>query len=185
MTIILIIIALIAVLIIFAAIQSSSGMHIERNVIIFKPLKDVFNYLKLIRNQDNFSVWNMEDPTKKTEFVGTDGTVGYIYKWDSPTNKNVGAGEQEILGIDEGKMIQYEVRFFRPMKNVALVSFFTREISATQTKVEWKFNGKAVFPFSLLKSVFAKILGKDMQKSLENLKGILEKQSLSGIGNNK
>jgi hypothetical protein len=175
MTVTWIIIAVVAILIIFAWIQSTSGMLIERNVMVNKPLNEVFNYLKLVRNQDNFSVWNMEDPTKKTDFVGTDGTVGYVYKWDSPTNKNVGAGEQQILAIEEGKTILYEVRFFRPMKNVAQVSFSTREISANQTQVEWEFNGKSVFPFSLLKSVFANMLGKDMQKSLDNLKGILEK----------
>jgi len=61
------------------------------------------------------------------------------------------------------------------MKNVAQVSFQTYSVSPTQTQVEWKFNGKSVFPFSLLKSVLANMLGKDMQKSLENLKGILEK----------
>jgi len=175
MTVTWIIIAVVAILIIFAWIQSTSGMLIERNVMVNKPLNEVFNYLKLVRNQDNFSVWNMEDPTKNVDFVGTDGTVGYIYKWDSPTNKNVGAGEQEILAIDEGKSILYEVRFFRPMKNVAQVSFQTQALSPTQTQVEWKFNGKSVFPFSLLKSVFANMLGKDMQKSLDNLKGILEK----------
>ena len=175
MTVTWILIAVVAILIIFALIQSTSGMLIERNVMVNKPLNEVFNYLKLVRNQDNFSVWNMEDPTKNVDFVGTDGTVGYIYKWDSPTNKNVGAGEQEILAIDEGKSILYEVRFFRPMKNVAQVSFQTQALSPTQTQVEWKFNGKSVFPFSLLKSVFANMLGKDMQKSLDNLKGILEK----------
>jgi len=93
MTVTWIIIAVVAILIIFALIQSASGMLIERNVVVNKPLKEVFDYLKLVRNQDDFSIWNMEDPTKKTDFVGTDGTVGYVYKWDSPTNKNVGAGE--------------------------------------------------------------------------------------------
>ena len=175
MTVTWILIAVVAILIIFALIQSTSGMLIERNVMVNKPLSEVFNYLKLVRNQDNFSVWNMEDPSKKTDFVGTDGTVGYVYKWDSPTNKNVGAGEQEIFSIDEGKSIRYEVRFFRPMKNVAQVLFQTHAVSPTQTQVVWKFNGRSVFPFSLLKSVFANMLGKDMQKSLENLKGVLEK----------
>jgi uncharacterized membrane protein len=30
---------------------------VSRSVIIQKPLESVFSYLKLLKNQDNFSVW--------------------------------------------------------------------------------------------------------------------------------
>ena len=76
-------------------------MRIEKSVEIRKPSSEVFNYLKYTRNQDNFSVWNMADPDMKKEQSGTDGEVGFLYRWDSQ-NKNVGAGEQEITSNYSG-----------------------------------------------------------------------------------
>ena len=54
----------------------------------------------------------------KKNYSGTDGQVGFIYSWDSQ-NKNVGAGEQEITGIEEGHKIDFELRFKRPMEQSA------------------------------------------------------------------
>jgi uncharacterized protein YndB with AHSA1/START domain len=73
---------------------------VSRSVIIQKPLESVFSYLKLLKNQDNFSVWAKMDPTMTKTFKGNDGQVGFVSAWDSPM-KNVGSGEQEILEIEE------------------------------------------------------------------------------------
>jgi len=149
-------------------------MRIEKSVEIKKSLSEVFSYLKLTRNQENFSVWNMADPGKKTDSKGTDGTVGFVYSWDS-TDKNVGAGEQEIKTIADGKSIEYEVRFFRPMKNVAKVFFYLSDKGNGVTNVSWVFESPSKFPMLLFAPIFKKMLGKDLEKGLANLKGILEK----------
>jgi hypothetical protein len=150
-------------------------MKIEKSIEIGRSSKDVFNYLKYTRNQDNFSVWNMADPSMKKDYRGTDGTVGHIYCWDS-TNKNVGAGEQEIIGIDEGKKIGYELRFFRPMRNVGKSYFLINGKGESSTSVVWTFDSPTKFPYSLLAPVFKKIMGRDLEKGLTNLKTILEKK---------
>lgn len=149
-------------------------MKIEKSTQIARPLVEVFAYLKQTKNQDNFSVWNMTDPTMNKKYLGTDGTVGFIYRWDS-TNKNVGAGEQEITLIEEGKRIVYEIRFLRPMKNVAKGYFIFSPVGNGGTSLSWIFDSPSVFPFSLLSPIFKRMLGKDMEKGLANLKGILEK----------
>jgi hypothetical protein len=42
-----------------------------------------------------------EDGSKYEKGIrGTDGTVGFVYGWDSK-NKNAGKGEQEIMNITE------------------------------------------------------------------------------------
>ena len=148
-------------------------MKIEKSVEIKRKSSDIFNYLKITRNQDNFSVWNMTDPNMKKEYGGTDGTVGFLYKWDS-TNKNVGAGEQEIVGISEGKSIDYIVKFYRPMENTAKSGFQIVSNGDKNTTVVWTFNSPSKFPMSLLSPIFKKMLGKDLEKGLSNLKGILE-----------
>jgi uncharacterized protein YndB with AHSA1/START domain len=149
-------------------------MKIEKSTQIARPLPEVFAYLKQTKNQDNFSVWNMTDPSMNKEYHGIDGTVGFIYSWDS-TVKNVGAGEQEITVIEEGKMIGYEVRFSKPMKNVGKVSFLLSAKDKGETMVTWIFDSPSKFPFSLFAPIFKRMLGKDLEKGLVNLKSILEK----------
>jgi len=149
-------------------------MYIEKSISIDKSRKEVFEYIKYTKHQDQFSVWNMTDPNKTATYIGMDGTIGFIYHWDSK-NKNVGAGSQEIINIIDDEQILYEVRFERPMKNIAQSQFILKEISSDKTELTWTFRGPTKFPMSLLKSLFQKMLEKDISKSLENLKIILEK----------
>lgn len=148
-------------------------MYIKESVIIDKAPRTVFEYLKYARNQDNFSVWNMADPDRATTADGEDGTVGYSYSWDSKV-KNVGAGSQKIIDIREGQKIEYEIKFERPMKNTANSKFEIKPVGETQTEVTWDFRGPTKFPMSLFKSIFQKMLAKDIAKSLNNLKEVLE-----------
>jgi hypothetical protein len=150
-------------------------MKIEKSIEINKSSKLVFDYLKMTKNQDNFSVWNMSDPNMKKTHRGIDGTIGFIYSWDS-TMKNVGAGEQEITGIEEGKSIDYTIRFFRPMKNTGKTKFQIKSIGDESTSVVWIFDSPSKFPMSLFSPIFKIMLGKDIEKGLNNLKNILEKQ---------
>jgi hypothetical protein len=55
-------------------------MRIEKSIELKRNSMDVYEYLRFTKNQDNFSVWNMTDPSMKKEYVGTDGNVGFIYK---------------------------------------------------------------------------------------------------------
>ncbi len=149
-------------------------MRIEKSIEVRRGLKDLFDYLKQTRNQDNFSVWNMADPAMKKEYRGTDGEIGFIYSWDS-TNKNVGAGEQEITGLEEGKSISYEIRFYRPMQNTGKSQFLISDKGQNLTKVTWIFDSPSKFPYSLFSPIFKRMLGKDIEKGLQNLKNLLEK----------
>jgi hypothetical protein len=178
MTTTLIIISVIIALLIIIAVSTGTQINIERSIRINKPIKQVFDYVKLVKNHGNFSVWVMADPDMKKEFRGSDGNVGFVYGWDSSRKKNVGAGEQEITGITEGENIQYEIRFFRPMQNVATAKFVFESVSDDQTEVQWGFYSSMKFPMNCMKFLFQRILGKDLETSLQNLKNILEKQAV-------
>jgi hypothetical protein len=150
-------------------------MKIEKSIKINKSSELVFDYLRMTKNQDNFSVWNMSDPNMKKKHQGIDGTIGFIYSWDS-TMKNVGAGEQEITAIDEGKSIDYSIRFFRPMENTGKSKFQIKNFGDESTSVVWIFESRSKFPLSLFSPIFKVMLGKDIKKGLLNLKSILEQQ---------
>jgi len=86
------------------------------------------------------------------------------------------AGEQEITGIEEGKSIDYVIRFLRPMKNTGKSKFQITSLGEERSSVSWIFDSPSKFPMSLLIPIFKKILGKDIEKGLINLKSILEKK---------
>ena len=149
-------------------------MKIEKSIIINKSSGLVFDYLKMTRNQDNFSVWNMADPNMRKSYKGIDGKVGFKYSWDS-TLKNVGAGEQEIAAIEDGKSIEYAIRFSRPMQNTGKTRFQIKSLGNDNSSVTWTFDSPSRFPMSLFSPIFKRMLGKDLEKGLHNLKFILEK----------
>ncbi|HNI45643.1 MAG TPA: SRPBCC family protein, partial [Chitinophagales bacterium] len=86
---------------------------IARSIIIRQPKSLVFDYIKLLKNQDNYSKWATMDPNMNKTYRGTDGTVGFVSAWESP-NRNVGKGEQELTNVIQGERIESELRFFRP-----------------------------------------------------------------------
>jgi hypothetical protein len=149
-------------------------MIIQKNIVIDKNIDTVFSFLKETKNQDRFSVWNMKDPQMKKTYSGADGTVGFVYSWDSQ-DKNVGAGSQEITGMLPNKKIDYQMRFLRPMQNTATASFVLDKLNEHCTSVTWSFRSPTKFPMSLFSPIFKNILGKQLQQSLNNLKLLLEK----------
>ncbi|GIZ08294.1 SRPBCC family protein [Flavobacterium sp. UMI-01] len=158
------------------ALFMPNNYAVEREIIINQPKDTVFNYLKFLKNQDEFSVWSKKDPDMKKSFSGTDGTIGAIAAWESQ-NEQVGKGEQEIKQIIEGERIDFELRFKIPFEANDNAYFTTEKITPNSTKVKWGFNGKMPYPMNLMLPIMNmdKMLGKDLQKGLENLKVILEK----------
>jgi hypothetical protein len=62
------------------------------------------------------------------------------------------------------------------MKNTGKSSFIVNKINANETSVTWTFASPTKFPFSLLAPIFKKMLGKQIETSLQHLKALLEKQ---------
>lgn len=157
------------------ALFVSRDMKATREVIINKPLPEVFNFIKQLKNQDLYSKWNTMDPNMKKSYKGEDGTVGFVSAWEG--NKKVGQGEQEILAIVEGKSIDSELRFIKPFKSVAKAKMTTEAVSDQATKVSWGFEGQMNYPMNFIK-LFIKIeegVGNDFEFGLKRLKDLLEK----------
>jgi hypothetical protein len=151
--------------------------RIERRIDIGKPKKEVFNYLKYLKNQSNYSKWSMMDPNAKMEFKGSDGNVGFVSTWDSQM-KQVGKGEQEITRITEGERVDFEIRFIKPMRSIADAYFITESTGDNQTGVVWGFKGNMKYPTNLMRLFMNmdKMIGNDLATGLSNLKTLLEKK---------
>ena len=147
--------------------------YVKREIIINAPRQKVFDFLRLLKNQDEFNKHAMAGPDRKREFKGTDGTVGYIYAWSG--NKDAGVGEKEIKNIIEGKKIETEIRFVKPMRAIASMIMETESLSDDQTKVYWSNAGTLKYPVNIMIPMMEKHVAKDMDISLSTLKNILEK----------
>lgn len=171
---ILLIIACIIALLLFIALFMKKGYMVQSEIIINAPQEKVFDYLKQLKNQDNFNKWVMVDPNMKREFKGTDGTIGFIYAWKG--NKKASEGEQEIKALEEGKHIETEIRFTGSFMAVAYTNYTLETEEDNQTKVRWSNTSTLKYPMNITIPMVEKMLPKDMNVSLMNLKTILENQ---------
>ena len=170
---ILIVIAILIAIPLIVALFVSKEYNVEREIVINKPKQDVFNYIKLLKNQSYYSKWVMMDPNAKMTYTGTDGTVGFVSAWDSQ-NKNVGQGSQTITKITDGDRLDLDIHCIKPFEGNAN-AYMTTEDAAGQTKVKWGFNGKMPYPMNIMTLFMGKGIGDDLGTGLSNLKGVLEK----------
>ena len=145
---------------------------VEKEIVINKSNTEVFNYIKYLKNQEHYNVWVMAEPQMKKEYKGTDGTIGFVYAWEGD---KAGKGEQEIKMLDDGKKLESEIRFKKPFEGIAVAYFVTDSIKPNQTKVTWGMKGTNKYPMNMMNLFTNSLLGKDLLKSLNNLKIKLEK----------
>ena len=158
-----------------AAIFIKKDYAVEREITINRPKAEVFDFVKYVKNQDQFSTWARKDPNMKKEYKGTDGTVGFISAWDSQNSK-VGKGEQEIKKITEGERLDFELRFIKPFTATDHAYMTTESVDSSNTKVKWGFYGKMNYPMNLLLPIMNmdKMIGSDLEAGLVNLKTYME-----------
>ncbi len=155
------------------ALLVKKDFSLEKQIVINKTQKEVFDYLKLIRNQEKYSVWVMRDPHINLVYTGTDGTVGFKSAWTS-NDKNVGIGEQEITKLTEGVSTEVEIRFKKPFEATNWAKTTVTAVSEHETRVHQLFYGRSKFPMNIMNLFMDKLLGKDMLQNLVNMKKNLE-----------
>jgi hypothetical protein len=173
--IILIVVVTIILIPLVVALFTKKDYLVEQEVVIHKPNEIVFDYIKYLKNQDEYSKWASMDPQMKVYFRGEDGTIGFVSGWESE-DKNVGKGEQEITGITEGSRIDYELRFIEPFQSTSLAYMTTEPLAESSTRVMWGFEGRMAYPMNLMLLImdFEKMISDDLEHGLDNLKTILE-----------
>jgi Polyketide cyclase / dehydrase and lipid transport len=153
---------------------------LSREVTINRNYTDVYNYVKYLKNQSHYNVWAQMDPNQITTYTGEDGRVGFTSAWKSEID-SVGAGTQTIVAMNEGKSIDYEIVFTEPFESTMQTAMLFEPVDGSTTKVTWNFRGDMNYPFNVMLLAYdmEKTLGKDLQKGLNTLKEILEKESAS------
>ncbi|GEP97599.1 DinB family protein [Chitinophaga cymbidii] len=180
---ILIVLAILIAIPLIIALFLKKDYAVEREITINRPKQEVFDYVKHLKNQDNYSKWAMMDPDMKKTYRGTDATVGFVSAWDSE-DKNVGAGEQEIKKITEGERVDFELRFIRPFESTEAAYMITEASPEDQTNVKWGFNGHMNYPMNLMLLFmdFEEMIASDLDTGLTRLKGVLESRPMAANG---
>jgi hypothetical protein len=160
-------------LLVIVALLTPKQYTVSTSLVINKPQAEVMEYMKMLKNQKEYSEWVKADPNNEPEIVGVDGTVGAIQKWDSP-NENVGKGEQQITALTESRM-DVDLRFEKPFKAEAKAADITEKVSETETKLTTEFYANDKFPFNLMGYYMGRpMIEETMNKNLQNIKTILE-----------
>tara|TARA_R110000868_G_scaffold175564_1_gene412658 strand:+ start:14387 stop:14917 length:531 start_codon:yes stop_codon:yes gene_type:complete len=162
--------------ILLLALIAPKAYDVSRSIQVNAPIPVVFEYVKYLKKQEEWSPWARKDPNMNRKFTGVDGEVGAINYWNG--NKEVGEGEQEITKIIEGERAEGELRFFKPFKSTSDCYLTTEAITDSETKVTWGFCGKNKFPMSIFTLFVSmdKMVGKDFEQGLATLKSIVEKR---------
>lgn len=165
--------AFIALLLLIAAFIPTT-YTVSVSTTINRPQQQVYDYVKQIRNQENYSIWVMQDTNVVMTYTGTDGTVGFKAAWNSKDD-HVGEGEQQITKLD-GERVDVDLRFKRPMEGESKAATIVKAAGENQSTVTNEFYGYNPYPTNLMCFV-GKMFIKDAQtQNMSNLKAILEKQ---------
>lgn len=176
--IIFLLIALIGIVLVIALFVQKE-YDVSRSIEISQPKDEVFDYVRYLRNQGEFAIWQKMDPKVIQKYSNDDGEVGAVYSWKS-NMEDVGVGEQEITKIDLNNRIDFELRFEEPWEMKGEAYMLTENLSESEgkTRVTWGFKGRSPWPWNIF-FLFMDMdseLGPDLQKGLNNLKKILESQ---------
>jgi uncharacterized protein YndB with AHSA1/START domain len=175
MIIVYVLLGLLALVLIRAATLGKEA-RIEKEIQINCPVEDVFSYVLKLRHHREFNKWTMTDPNVAINYTGEDGTVGFSSKWNSEV-KNVGEGEQIITSITPLSRIDYDLIFVKPFAGVAKSYIITRA-TPSGTLVKWGFHNERNAMAKVMQTLLnlEKMLGRDLEISLLNLKQLLEKK---------
>lgn len=130
-------IGLIALLLIIALFIPNE-YKVTHTVTINKPQKEVYDYVKILKNQEQWSTFIEADPNVKITYSGTDGTVGATQSWNG--NDDVGEGSQTITNMN-GERIDIKLHFIRPFEGDNMAASIIKAVDANSCTHTEEFNG--------------------------------------------
>ena len=80
--------AVVVLALIMAAIMEKS-YSLTSSIVVDRPKNVVFDYVKHLKNQENYSKWVMTDPNIQLTYTGVDGTVGFKSAWVSDDKNRI------------------------------------------------------------------------------------------------
>jgi hypothetical protein len=170
-----VLIAAVAVLVILAAMKPDA-FRIQRSATFNAPREAIFPLINDFHRWSDWSPWEKMDPALKRTYSGPASGQGSIYEWEG--NKKVGQGRMEIIESSPSSKVAIKLDFLKPFE-AHNTAEFTLDGQGDGTNVTWAMLGRQPFMFKLMSVFFSmdKMVGKDFEAGLANLKGMVEKKS--------
>lgn len=171
------VIAIVAVafaIVLILAVTKPASFSIERGIDIRAPADRIFPLINDFHQWGSWSPWENKDPGMQRSFSGAASGKGAVYGWHG--NNNVGSGRMEIIEASAPSKILIKLDFFKPFE-AHHTAEFTILPQGDATRLNWVMRGPASF-MSKLMQVFMnldKMVGKDFEFGLANLKNLTEK----------
>jgi uncharacterized protein YndB with AHSA1/START domain len=172
-TVIIVVAVLIAGVLVVAALRPDD-FSVQRSASIKAPPDRIYPMLVDFRQWPSWSPWEKLDPTMTRTLGGAASGPGASYAWSG--SGKVGAGRMEILDATAPAKVSIKLDFIKPFEGHN-VTDFTLVPKGEQTEVTWLMHGPAPF-VSKLMGLFVdmdKMIGKDFEAGLANLKAASEK----------
>jgi uncharacterized protein YndB with AHSA1/START domain len=171
-TLLLIVAAAIAALLIYAATKPDS-FRLQRSTTIAAPPEKVF---ALINDLRQFNTWNpfaKMDPKQVITYDAVTAGVGGAYNWQGEKS---GAGRMQIVESVPAQRVTAKLDFTKPFDAHNVVDF-TVQPQGNGSTVTWAMHGPMPYLNRVMTIFFDmdKTVGKDFEAGLANLKALAEK----------
>lgn len=143
--------------------------HVQRSIIIDKPIEIVRDSLRDFKQWPKWSPWFIMEPDAALTYSDRQGQVGATYGWSGLL---IGAGSMELMEVQD-TALKMQLTFVKPFKSQADVSF-TLEDLADKTQVVWRMHGHLPFFMFWMTNKMKTFIGMDYERGLQMLKEYLE-----------
>jgi hypothetical protein len=164
---------LIGAILVFAATRPDS-FGVQRATSIKAPPEKIFPFINEFDRWSAWSPYEKRDPAMKRTRSGSGSGKGAVYAWEG--NSEVGAGRMEILDTAPPSRVLIDLQFVKPFETTNKVEF-TLQPKGDATDVTWAMQGPMPY-ISKVITLFVdmdKMIGKDFEAGLANLKAVTEK----------
>jgi hypothetical protein len=163
----------VAALLVLAALKPDT-FRVQRAASIKAPPEKIFALINDFHSWGSWSPWEKLDPAMQKTHSGAASGQGAVYEWEG--NKQVGKGRMEILESVPSSKIKIKLDFFKPFE-AHNTAEFTLAAQGDATNVNWAMDGQQPFMFKLMSVFFSidKMIGKDFEAGLANMRSIAEK----------
>ena len=148
--------------------------RVKRSTIIQAPADKIYPFINDLHKWVEWSPYEKLDPAMKKSYSGPPEGNGAVCEWEG--NGKVGKGRMEITETRRPSRILMSLDMIKPFKCNNVVEF-KLDGQGSKTEVTWDMHGPQPFIGKVM-SVFInmdKMVGKDFEKGLANLKNVAEK----------
>jgi uncharacterized protein YndB with AHSA1/START domain len=163
----------VAALLVLLAFRPNT-FRVQRSALVNAPPEKVYAELDDFKRWPAWSPWEKKDPAMKRTFGALTSGKGATYAWEG--NSEVGKGSMEITESLAPQRLALNLDFEKPFEAHNTVDFSLAP-KGGGTEVTWAMQGPVPYFFRLVHLFMDmdRMVGKDFEAGLANLKAVAEK----------